>query len=174
MSQKKQADDIKSGYFPVTLTLFQDMCRLKLSASAQAVLLYIIRHTVGWQHDGARQRFVRLKVQDFIQGRPTSDGDDVLDAGTPLTTPTTVMAALEECGVKGFIYELDRGKKDGYYSYGLQAKYWDDYGTVDEKEDKTPTTRYRFMRSPKGDGFIQKPDQQQQLHYYGTKRKKAK
>ncbi len=166
MSQEK---DTQTPYFPVTLILFKDMSSKKLSPSAQTVLLYIVRHTVGWQHGNERQRWIRLKVQDFIQGRPTSSGTGKYDDGTPLSVPATVMAALEECGVKGFIFELDHGRKDGYYSFGLQWKYYASYEAVSEQQAAlAPTSNYRYKRVEGKDQFTEKPAEDQRPHYYGV------
>lgn len=166
MSQEK---DTQTPYFPVTLILFKDISSKKLSPSAQAVLLYIVRHTVGWQHGKERQRWVRLKVQDFIQGRPTSSGVGKYDEGISISVPATVMASLEECGAKGFIFELDHGRKDGYYTFGLQWKYYASYVAVDEQAAKAaPTSNYRYERVPGKDQFSEKRAEEQRPHYYGV------
>lgn len=173
MSSQSPDHKIKGNFFPITHTLFQDMCRLKLSPSAQTVLLYIIRHTIGWQRENVRDRFVRLKIQDFIKGRPTADGDDRHDAGVSLSTPVAVMTALEECGVKGFIFELDRGKKDGVYSYGLQWKYWAEYDPAisEAQAQLVPTSKYRY-KLESGKDYTVKDEEDQKPHYYGVPRKR--
>ena len=72
-------------YFPTSLVIFNDLSRLEVSVSAWVVLDYLIRHTKGWKNS----RWVTLRIQDFIQGRPTPSGNRY-DHGIPIKHPATV------------------------------------------------------------------------------------
>lgn len=159
-------------YFPFTLKIFNDISRLAVSPSAQAVLLYIVRHTVGWQRNGRRNQWVTLKIKDFIRGRPSS-GQSRYDNGIGIKAHRTVEEALEELGVKGFIFELDEGRNDGSYTFGLQWMYYADYADLSaEYARRQPTPKYRYISNGAG-SYNPKPDEEQTPHYYGQPRKKA-
>lgn len=154
----------KVSYFPYLLTVFNDLSRLEVSPSAWVVLDYLIRHTKGWK---GQQRFVTLRIQEFIHGRIASNGKPY-DNGVAIKAHRTVEEALEELGVKGFIFEIDEGFKDGRMTYTLQDKYWTD--DAEEAATLQTTSRYRLIHE--GGKYLHKPDEKQQPRYYGQPRKK--
>jgi len=90
------------------------------SASELKVILYILRHTWGFQEFG---RLKKLTVDEFMHGRKKRDGTR-MDAGTGLSKPS-VIDGLRRAEAHGFIEvdvdDHDMGRVKKFYRLRMQG-----------------------------------------------------
>jgi predicted RNA-binding Zn-ribbon protein involved in translation (DUF1610 family)/DNA-binding PadR family transcriptional regulator len=99
---------------------FIEMMPLIETIGEMKVLLYILRHTWGFQEFDKPKK---ITLDEFVNGRWLSDGTRI-DNGTGLSKPT-VMAGLKKAEEHGFITVTswgDKGRKRVYYMLNMTKK----------------------------------------------------
>ena len=163
MSEEPPKELKRVHFTELTDTLFDALSEKGISSAGQAIVYYLLRHTAGWQ-----QRWVALSLDEFMHGRKKTSGARY-DHGTPLKSPHTVYAAIEEVGLAGFILELDTHDSLGTKSYSIQACWLEqDRARLAQLE---PTTTYQCVVS---DGEIRMVEPQKPPVYQGITRGKPR
>jgi hypothetical protein len=163
MSEEPPKELKRVHFTELTDTLFDALSEKGISSAGQAIVYYLLRHTAGWQ-----QRWVALSLDEFMHGRKKTNGERY-DHGTPLKSPHTVYAAIEEVGLAGFILELDTHDSLGTKSYSIQAYWLEQYRA--RLASLEPITTYQCVVS---NGQIRIVEPQKPPVYQGVTRGKPR